>query len=266
MKRSVVALNIVLAGILFFFLGGVFWLWQAKIIALLRPSVAPVLPPETSFRDTFVASSSVKTVPVDTVTSSPKEESPLPETMNLSLSFTSQAPEKNWEQPWQDACEEAAVLMMDAYYREYKLTPLIAKDEILKMVAWEEQRSWDRSIEIEKIQTIFDEYLEYRKIEKKIKIVENPTVQDIKSFLAHGQPVLAVADGKVLPNPHFQNGGPVYHALVIKGYTAEKFITDDPGTQFGENFQYTYTDLMDALRDWNGGDVKNGRRVVLVIE
>ena len=41
-----------------------------------------------------------------------KELSP---TMNLSVPFTSQAPEQNWDEPWQDACEEAAVLMLDAY-------------------------------------------------------------------------------------------------------------------------------------------------------
>jgi hypothetical protein len=78
--------------------------------------------------------------------------------------------------------------------------------------------------------------------------------------------VYVVADGKVLPNPHFRNGGPVYHALIIRGYTEDSFITNDPGTQFGKNFVYKYHELMNAIHDWNDGDVPNGRSAVLVVE
>ena len=187
----------------------------------------------------------------------------VPKEINLPVPFTSQAPEKNWEQPWQDACEEAAVLMMDAYYKQYNLSPLFARDEIIKMVDWEEREmGWDKSIEIEKV----EELMEYYFGQAKFLIVENPTIEQIKTYVAEGRPVLMVADGKVLPNPHFRNGGPEYHALIIRGYTEDSFITNDPGTQFGENFVYQYNDLMNAIRDWNGGDIKNGRRVVLVME
>lgn len=182
--------------------------------------------------------------------------------MNLDVPFTSQAPEKNWDQPWQDACEEAAVLMMDAYYRNYKLSPLFAKDEMQKMVNWETEKGWGGSIEIEKIQQLVASKL----VNQNSKIIEDPTVDQIKAYLSAGHPVYVVADGKALPNPHFQNDGPVYHALVIRGFTETKFITNDPGTQFGENFMYKYDDLMNAIRDWNGGDVQNGRRVVLVFD
>lgn len=186
--------------------------------------------------------------------------------INLAVPFTSQAPEKDWEQPWQDACEEAAVLMLDAYYKGYGLSPLFAKDEILKMVAWEENTmGWGRSINIEKVQKLAS--WQVGKLDKgDFKIIENPTVEQIKQSISNGHPVLVVADGKVLPNPHFRNGGPEYHALIIRGYTSDKFITNDPGTQHGENFTYLYGDLMNAIRDWNNGDVKNGRRVVLVVE
>lgn len=193
----------------------------------------------------------------------------LPKEFLLSVPFTSQAPEKNWEQPWQDACEEAALLMLDAYYKKYNLSPLFSRDEILKMVKWEEERGWGGSIEIEKVKQMAEEYLKISNFQftiSKLIIIENPTVDDIKKSIVAGNPVLVVADGKILPNPHFQNGGPVYHALIIKGYTETEFITNDPGTQFGEGFKYKYDDLLNAIRDWNGGDVKNGRRVVLVVE
>lgn len=186
----------------------------------------------------------------------------LPKEINLPVPFTSQAPEKNWDQPWQDACEEAVVLMFDAYYKEYNISPLFARDEIIKMVDWEESKGWGLSIEIEKL----DELLEYYSFNLQTKVIENPTVEQMKKILAGGDIILVVADGKVLPNPHFRQGGPEYHALIIRGYTDKTFITNDPGTQFGENFEYKYDDLLNAIHDWNGGDVKNGRRVILTIE
>lgn len=187
----------------------------------------------------------------------------LSDAIDLAVPFTSQAPEEDWNQPWQDACEEAVILMLDAYYKGYDLSPLFAKDELVKMVDWEEGvRGWGRSIEIEKIQKTYEWFAGANALP--MAIVEDPTVEDLKAFLAAGHPVLVVADGKVLPNPHFRSGGPEYHALVIRGYTEDSFITNDPGTKFGEQFLYTYNDLMEAIRDWNGGDVKHGRRVVLV--
>ena len=212
--------------------------------------------------------SSTSTEEVPRVVSSTKDVQEAKETdvlshkINLDVPFTSQAPEKNWEQPWQDACEEAAVLMLDAYHKKYRLSPLFAKDEMWKMVQWEEQeKGWGRSIEIEKMQELLFWYAGSQS-----KIITDPTVDEIKKQIAADHPVLVVADGKILPNPHFRSGGPEYHALIIRGYTETEFITNDPGTQFGKNFRYQYDDLMNAIRDWNGGDVKHGKRAVLVLE
>lgn len=217
----------------------------------------------TSTKSTSTVSSST---PSSLPTSTPMATD-IPDSINLAVPFMSQAPEKNWSQPWQDACEEAAILMMDAYYKDYTVSILRAKEEILKMVAWQESvdRNWGRSIEIEKIQKIFTEYLTGY-TPNKLKIIENPSVDQIKKYIANGQPVYVVADGKMLPNPHFQNGGPPYHALVIRGYTKDSFITNDPGTQFGQNYKYKYNDLMNAIHDWNNGDVISGRRVVMAME
>jgi hypothetical protein len=184
--------------------------------------------------------------------------------VHLTVPFTSQAPEKNWDQPWQDACEEAAILMLDAYYKGYNLSPLFARDELLKQVAWQETKGWGGSIDIANVRTAAAWYMQIP--ESQFTIHRNPTVELIKTKLANGHPILAVVDGTVLPNPYFSGDGPVYHALVIIGYddATREFITNDPGTQFGKNFRYPYDDLMRALRDWNNGDVKNGVPVVLV--
>jgi hypothetical protein len=188
----------------------------------------------------------------------------LPKQVYLSVPFTSQAPEKNWDQPWQDACEEAAILMLDAYYKGYNISPLFARDELLKQVAWQESKGWGGSIDIIDVRTAAAWYLQVP--ESQLTIIRYPEVEEIKTQLANKRPVLAVADGTALPNPYFSGDGPVYHALLIIGYddATSEFITNDPGTQFGKNFRYTYDDLMNALRDWNNGDVKHGVPVVLV--
>jgi len=188
----------------------------------------------------------------------------LPKEINLAVPFTSQAPEGNWDQPWQDACEEAAALMMDAYYKDYGLSPIFARDEIQRLVNWEALEEWGGSIEAVKVEKLVNEFFEVEG--KKYKVLENPSAYELRKILASGHPILALADGKKLENPNFTNGGPVYHALVIRGYNAEGFITNDPGTRNGENFFYTYQNLMESLGDWDEGKVDLDRAVVLILE
>jgi len=201
------------------------------------------------------------TTTIETTIEEVVDEKILPEKFDIQMSFTSQAPEKIWEDPWEDFCEEAAVLMMDAYYKKYNLSPLFSKDELLRIWEWEQNKNFGKSIEIKKIQEILSNYFEL-----KSKIIENPTVEQIKKYLANGQPVLTVADGKVLPNKYFRNGGPLYHALIIHGYDETKFITHDPGSGWSKNYVYEYDVLLNSIHDWNNGKVSEGGKVILVIE
>ncbi len=286
MTKQYKKFNLICAILSAFFLFGFFWIWRGEWAETMREKQmnmvvvtekANLINGDKEIRGMMVNTSTeiennslenrnLKLEIMDDVTTSTDElkkeiVKKIPEKINLDVPFTSQAPEKNWGQPWQDACEEVAILMLDAYYKKYNLSPLFAKDEIIKMVEWEETRNFGRSIEIKEIKEIFSDYFN-----DKSQVIENPTIEQIKQYVAGGNPVLVVADGKVLPNPYFRNGGPVYHALIIRGYTEDSFITNDPGTQFGENFKYKYNDLMNAIHEWNGGDVKNGRKVILVIE
>jgi len=185
--------------------------------------------------------------------------------VNLLVPFTSQAPEANWDQPWQDACEEAALLMLDAYYKEYTLSPFFARDEIQKMVDWETEKKWEYSIPMEKIVELTKEFVT-KNTKYTPRVIEDPTIEIIKEQIQKGNPVYVVADGKKLQNPNFTNGGPVYHALIIRGYNEKGFIANDPGTRKGENFFYTYDNLMESIHDWNEGDVPNGKSVIMVLE
>ncbi len=192
-----------------------------------------------------------------------KNERKLPAVVNLPVPFTSQAPEGNWDQPWQDACEEAAILMLDAYYKKYNLSPLFSKDEILKMVDWQTEQGWGYSIPMTKLEQAAQQYMGSL---FSFTIIEDPTVDELKASLAAGHPILVVAYGKALGNPNFTGEGPEYHALVIRGYTEDGFVTNDPGTRLGEAYVYDFDTLMNSIHDWNGGDVQEGHSVVLVVE
>lgn len=276
---------------------GIFWLWKNEVqrqkidtlenisfIEVPENSVLHPLAPEKEVKpivSTTTVSIATTTIPTKSTTPTSTNkivtikkitaiDSPLTgkyeltvDDLDLDVPYTSQAPEKIWVEPWEDACEEAAVLMLDAYYKGYTLSPLSAKDELLKMISWEEQKGWGGSIEIEKIKIMMEDFL---RVKRTIKIIDNPTIEIIKKYLRAGSPVLVVADGKTLPNKYFANGGPDYHALIIRGFVGDKFITNDPGVNRGRDFVYNSQDIMNSIHDWNGGNVKEGKKVILVVE
>ena len=96
-------------------------------------------------------------------------------------------------------------------------------------------------------------------------MIENPTADQIKGFVAEGHPVIVPSQGQQLGNPNFTDPGPVYHMFVIKGYTADEFITNDVGTRKGESYRYDISTVMNAMHDWNGGDVENGAKRIIVM-
>ncbi len=99
------------------------------------------------------------------------------------------------------------------------------------------------------------------------EILENPTIDQIKERLNLGEPVIIPVAGQMLKNPYFTAPGPIYHMLVIRGYTKDgKFITNDPGTKHGASYLYTFETIMDAIHDWNpGADITKGKRVILIL-
>jgi len=186
--------------------------------------------------------------------------------VNLKIPFVSQAPHRNWDMPYQEACEEASAIMASLYYQGDTRDMVIgdAGDALLKkVIAWEEERfGYYKDTTVAETVVMLEEYFKLR-----ARIVDNPTVEDIKEAVAAGHPVLVPAYGKALPNPYFKNGGPLYHMLVVKGYTETKFITNDPGTNTrGAEFTYVYDALMNAIHDWNGGDVPHGAKRIIIVE
>ncbi len=198
-----------------------------------------------------------------TGTSVPMQEK-LPAEVNLAIPFTSQAPYQNWGQPYEDFCEEASVLMAIQFVRGQDIPDAeFADRQLLAIRNFELGEFGDyKDTNAQQTSVILKKFFGY----PNVKLVSNPTVADIKNYVAQHKAVLVPAAGQELPNPYFKQPGPPYHMVVIKGYTADgKFITNDPGTRRGADFMYTYGAIMNAMHDWNGGDVEHGAKVIIVV-
>ncbi len=197
-------------------------------------------------------------------TTTPITPPSIPVSFNLDIPFTSQAPHSNWDLPYQEACEEASSLMAKWFIDGVKSKTKEESDkEILALVDWENKMFGDyKDMIAAQVLTILHDYF---KIPKSYAI-ENPTIDDIKNAVALGYPVIVPAAGKQLGNPNFRNGGPPYHMFVVRGYTNTQFITNDPGTRNGKNYAYEFATVMNAMHDWNNGDVVNGKKVVIVVK
>ncbi len=188
----------------------------------------------------------------------------LPDEMNLRIPFTTQAPYQNWDLPYQEACEEASVIMVHAFYQgEAGVIPKEkAKQAIDDFVNYENKTlGYYKDTDADDLAKVIKGYLGYDEVI--IKPVKS--IEDIKRVVANGYPVILPASGKLLKNPNFRNGGPLYHMLVVKGYTDKKIITNDPGTRRGADYTYSPEVLMNAIHDWNGGNVEHGEKLMIVI-
>jgi len=193
----------------------------------------------------------------------PDKPEELPGSINLDVTFFPQAPEADWNMPWQEACEEASVVQAVYYAKGKPLSKEAFKEEILNLVEWQIQRFGDyKHTTIHQTAEIVRDHFDYKDYE----IMENPTVGSIKKELSDHHVIVAPFAGKLLGNPFYSNEGPNYHMLVIKGYDDKNFITNDVGTRRGENFIYPQNKIMSSMHDYVSGDITTGPKRVLVIK
>ncbi len=190
------------------------------------------------------------------------EPEPIPESYMLDVPFTSQAPFGNWGMPYQEACEETAALVVNYYYEHKKFTPEIANQEILAVVDFENKHlGFYKDTDTEETADWIRAYWGYERVE----VITDPTVEDIKRNIAEGRPVIVPTAGRMLGNPNFTPPGPIYHFIVIRGYTPTTFITNDVGTHNGEKYTYKIETVMKAMHDWNGGAIEQGTKKIIII-
>lgn len=171
----------------------------------------------------------------------------IPTSALIEMDFSPQAPYANWEQPWQDACEEASIIMVKYYLDQQPLSKDIMNQEILKMVPWQEE-NFGGHFDITAAQTL---ELAQRFYTLDGQVDSVVSIENIKKYIANGIPVIVPANGKKLNNPNYTNGGPEYHMLVIRGYTETEIITNDPGTRNGEGYRYSYQTILDSITNPN---------------
>lgn len=220
-----------------------------------------ILPEGHSYADIVNDSRSAETKQVEELIAN-NDDVVIPQEFLLSVPFTTQAPYANWDMPYQEACEEASALTVHYYYAQKSFTPDIADKEILDLVDFENDfLGFYQDTTAQETASVIAEYFGYRRVD----VIDSPTVENIKFHVSQGRPVIVPAAGKLLENDHFRSGGPLYHMLVITGYTQDEFITNDVGTRFGENFRYPIENVMSSMHDWNGGDVEHGAKRIIVI-
>lgn len=221
-------------------------------------------------KDTIIESSSKIAEIKETIAPEPTKilTNGLPDKYLIKAAFIEQAPEHNWSQPWQDACEEAALLTVDFYYRNQNPSIDQIKNAILNMIDFEKKLNWGIDINVSQMSFIGTDYLNY-----KTKILDNPVIEDIQKYVSQNIPVIVPAAGKILfqENRFFNQRGPYYHDIVVLGYDDNKrqFIVHDVGTKHGAYFHYSYNLLMNSIHDFPESnrpeDINNGEKRVLIL-
>lgn len=187
----------------------------------------------------------------------------IPVSYNLNVPFTSQAPKEIWNETFKEGCEEAVALMVYYFYENrQEITAETVEKDILQMVAWQ-KKNFGGHFDLTASQTaqMIQEYFGYKKVE----IINQPSIEEIKYHLVNQRPVIIPTAGQVLGNPYYRQPGPIYHMLVIKGYTENEFITNDPGTKRGHDFLYSPQTIFNAMHDWLEKNILEGDKKIIVI-
>lgn len=182
---------------------------------------------------------------------------------NIEMPFFTQAPHANWDYPWQEACEEASVLLVANLYNDLQLDTDSFNEGLLDLVDYEMEAfgAYEHTTVAQTAEMLTDNFgLDYW-------IHYDPTLEDIQQIINKGNLIIAPFAGKLLYNPNFKNGGPLYHMSVIKGYDADKMqiVTHDVGTRNGENYVYSWEVIQNALHDWHDDDILLGAPLILEV-
>ena len=187
----------------------------------------------------------------------------IPDKYNIeNMDFFSQAPYGNRNQPYQDACEEASLLIWQYYLNKTSRTKAEYNKDLLAMVDLEmKMLGYFESTTIMEMKQIINT----RDKSIKAKIIEHPTIRDLEREISQNNVVVAPFYWKGLNNPHYALWWPDYHFLVIKWYDKSNFITHDVWTLRGANWEYTKETIMEHLHDRNRIDVRKWAARVLVL-
>ncbi len=175
------------------------------------------------------------------------------QSMLLKVPFTSEIPNGSWAKPWNNACEEASIVMVKGYYFGYEATTKQIAMADMSPLFKIEDKIFGSNADTDATRTakLINEYTDFSAV-----IVTNPNLDDIKNEIAQGRPVIAMLYAKNLVNPNhrWRVGGSYYHVLVLVGFDdkTNEFITNDSGDPAtGGGYKYSYDVIMSGLHDFN---------------
>lgn len=235
--------KIIITIILLLIVGGGLFLFSQYRKNLVRPS-NPNTPSNTN---NISNSNSSSTNSSANVNSNVNSNVPLPSSAKLEVAFTAQAPTANWDELHNEACEEASVIMANAYFEKISsLPPATVEKQITDLTKWQ-QDNYGYYLSITTAETARMAEEVYGLNADIVPFDKNT----IKQAIVDGKLVIYPANGQLLDNPNFKAPGPIYHMLVITGYDKDTFITNDPGTRNGFNYKYSYETLEAANGTWD---------------
>ncbi len=198
----------------------------------------------------------VEAVPSGIATPPTTASAPLPVTVRQRVPFLIQAPGGVWSSPvFQGGCEEASLIMADAWTRDVSsLDAVTGKQSIQKVSDRAEHLFGKGTYDTSVTDTLKLAHVLFPRVG--ISAEMDVSLQTIVDHVERGQLVIAPMDGRALGNPHYTAPGPEHHMLVIIGYdvATKEFITNDPGTRYGEGYRYPEQRLYASIRDYPTGD------------
>lgn len=224
------------------------YLFKQKNINEYYPSsnIGELSLPVSAATTNIIDNTATATPTIETLVSD--ETISIPEQKTISVPFADQAPLKNWDDPYQEACEETSIIMAKVYLdgnNAEDLDKTYINEQILALVDYQE-KNWgghhdlDTKLTLKLLQDFYG---------INGQIVSINSADDLKKLIAQDKIIIAPTYGKKLNNPYFTAPGPVYHMLLIKGYNNTDFITNDPGVWQGKNFTYSFDNLFAAIAD-----------------
>ncbi len=187
----------------------------------------------------------------------------IPQSFQLTVPFTPQAPTANWDELHNEACEEASSIMTYSYFNKTAdLIPSYVETKIAELTKWQDENyGYHLSINTEETARMIEEVYELKT--EVAEISEN----SIKHALLKDKLVILPANGQLLKNPNFKRPGPIYHMLVITGFNEKGFITNDPGTRKGQNYFYPYDTLYNSNGTWSHENEKvdlDNKKIIII--
>ena len=173
--------------------------------------------------------------------------------VSLTVPYIKEVPAGTSGGPWKNGCEEASMAMLEQYYTGKKIMNIDAGKSFMTMLFNKENVLYGSNVNSDTTQVkyLVDNFSDYS-----AKIINNPTIAQIKAEIDAGRPVITPHYGFDLHNPHipFLRTGTSYHMEVIIGYddAAGQFIVNDSGdTVDGQNYRYDYNLFMSTIHDYS---------------